>query len=329
MDSTRMLRIYGIFRGFLFRFMNKEFLIFLFFLATSAGFWLMMVLNETREKDIAIPVSLVDVPGNIVVTDSLPDTVRVTVRDKGYVLLYYTYGNSIQPVKVPFNSYAKGNMKGVVTASDFLKLLSPQLSISSKIVGAKFDKIEFTYNYGLSKKVPVVLDENSTPMAADSYYISDIRFSPRYVTIYASQEKLDSINEVHVVKSDISGLTSTVTRILSIRKIPGVKILPDRVRMTLYTDVLIEKVVDVPITAVGMPEGMILRTFPNTVPVKVTYGQKHTSAITPDMFSVVVNYKDIDQTSEKCRLVLTDTPNGVIGVNLEVQEVDYLIESTK
>ena len=36
-------------RGFLFTLVNKEFLIFLFFLLLSGIFWLLMTLNETYE----------------------------------------------------------------------------------------------------------------------------------------------------------------------------------------------------------------------------------------------------------------------------------------
>ena len=82
-------------RNFLFSGMNKEFLIFLFFLALSGGFWLMMSLNETLEREFAIPVQLVGMPRNAIITGELPDTVKITVRDKGFTLATYAYGISL------------------------------------------------------------------------------------------------------------------------------------------------------------------------------------------------------------------------------------------
>ena len=64
--------------------MNKQFLIFLFFLFLSGMFWLMMTLNETYEKEICVPVRLVGQPKTVVVTTEMVDTVKVMVRDKGY-----------------------------------------------------------------------------------------------------------------------------------------------------------------------------------------------------------------------------------------------------
>ena len=62
-------------RNFLFSGLNKEFLIFLFFLALSGAFWLLMTLNETMEREFKIPMRLTGVPRNAVITGELPDTV--------------------------------------------------------------------------------------------------------------------------------------------------------------------------------------------------------------------------------------------------------------
>ena len=70
-------------RDFLFSKTNREFLIFLFFLALSAFFWAFLALNESYEKEFAIPVTITDVPKNIMLTSDETDTVRITIRDKG------------------------------------------------------------------------------------------------------------------------------------------------------------------------------------------------------------------------------------------------------
>ena len=49
-------------RDFLFSKTNREFLIFLFFLVLAGTFWLALALNESYEKEFAIPVTITDVP---------------------------------------------------------------------------------------------------------------------------------------------------------------------------------------------------------------------------------------------------------------------------
>ena len=139
-------------KDFFFMFVNKEFLIFLFFLAVSAGFWCMISLNETYEKEVCVPLQLVGVPDNVVITDPLPDTVKVVLKDKGYTLMSYLYGDAIRPVVVSFNNCSKKNDRGSITQGDFIKLLYAKLFGNTKIVSVKAEKWDFTFNYGLDRK---------------------------------------------------------------------------------------------------------------------------------------------------------------------------------
>ena len=79
-------RITQFIRNLLFSWMNKEFLIFLFFLLLSGIFWLMMALNDTYEREVKIPLSLDKIPKKVVVTSNTEDTLRVTLRDRGFSL---------------------------------------------------------------------------------------------------------------------------------------------------------------------------------------------------------------------------------------------------
>ena len=139
----RLTQIFKVVRNFLFSSVNKEFLIFLFFLFLSSIFWLMMALNETYEQEIKVPVRLVNVPKNVVLTTEMEDTVRVTVRDKGFTLATYMYGDMIQPVSVNFSVYANRQTGyGYVPASDLLKMLSQRFMAQSKIIQVKPDRLD-------------------------------------------------------------------------------------------------------------------------------------------------------------------------------------------
>ena len=65
--------------NFLFSKTNREFIVFLFFLALSGVFWLMMQLNETKEKEVHIAVRYVNVRKNAVLTSGETDTLRERV----------------------------------------------------------------------------------------------------------------------------------------------------------------------------------------------------------------------------------------------------------
>lgn len=313
-------------RNFLFSSANREFLTFFFFLVLSTIFWLMTALNETYEREIGVPAYLVNIPKNVVVTSDMEDTVRVTVRDKGFALLAYTYGEGIRPINVNFQSaITRQSGYGVVSSQELMKMINQRFSGSSKIVQVKPDRLDFHYNYGLSRQVSVKMSGHVVP--GKSFYLARTRFWPEKVTVYGSKQALDSLRFVKTVPINITNFNDTVLRTVALETIKGVKIVPNTVRIGLYPDILTEENIEVPITAVNMPEGKVLRTFPQRVTVNFIVGASMFRSISSEQFAVVVDYSEIiDHPSDKCSIHLRETPQGVRNARLKMTQVDYLIE---
>mgnify|MGYP001111922234 FL=1 len=309
-------------RNFLFSGLNKEFLIFLFFLALSGAFWLLMTLNETMEREFKIPVRLSSVPGNAVITGELPDTVRVTVRDKGFTLVTYDF----RPLVFRFSNYAdEDEGKGVIPLTDVQKQVLSQMYGSSKLLQVKPGAFDFYFTYGTSKKVPVVFRGKIT--TSKSYYLAHTEFYPSIVTVYANKQQLDKLQTVEIEPFNYRNLQDTIRQAVKIRKIRGVKIVPSTVRLSVYPDVLTEEAIEVPITAINMPPGMVLRTFPSKVTVRFTIGASLFRTIKPNLFKVVVDYEELAANpSDKCTLQLRSVPRSVSKASLEIDRVDYLLE---
>ena len=309
-------------RNFLFSGLNKEFLIFLFFLALSGAFWLLMTLNETMEREFKIPMRLTGVPRNAVITGELPDTVRVTVRDKGFTLVTYDF----RPLVFRFSNYAdEDEGKGVIPLTDVQKQVLSQMYGSSKLLQVKPGAFDFYFTYGTSKKVPVVFRGKIT--TSKSYYLAHTEFYPSIVTVYANKQQLDKLQSVEIEPFNYRNLQDTIRQAVKIRKIRGVKIVPPTVRLSVYPDVLTEEAIEVPITAINMPPGMVLRTFPSKVTVRFTIGASLFRTIKPNLFKVVVDYEELAANpSDKCTLQLRSVPRSVSKASLEIDRVDYLLE---
>lgn len=324
--EKRLTQIINMVRNFLFSSANREFLTFFFFLVLSTIFWLMTALNETYEREIGVPAYLVNIPKNVVVTSDMEDTVRVTVRDKGFALLAYTYGEGIRPINVNFQSaITRQSGYGVVSSQELMKMINQRFSGSSKIVQVKPDRLDFHYNYGLSRQVSVKMSGHVVP--GKSFYLARTRFWPEKVTVYGSKQALDSLRFVKTVPINITNFNDTVLRTVALETIKGVKIVPNTVRIGLYPDILTEENIEVPITAINMPEGKVLRTFPQRVAVNFIVGASMFRSISPEQFAVVVDYNEIiDHPSDKCSIHLRETPQGVRNARLKMTQVDYLIE---
>ncbi len=322
----RQNQIFKVVGNFLFSSLNKEFLIFLFFLLLSGAFWLMMALNETYEEELKVPVRLVGMPRNAVMTDEPADTVKVTVRDKGFTLVTYKYGHWFRPLTFKFATYANEDQgHGAIPAADIIKQVQSQLYGSSKLLSVKPEKLDFYFTYGASKKV--LIRFRGKISTSKSYYLAHTEFSPMMVTAYANKKVLDELKYVEIEPFNYRNLQDTIHQNVRLQKIRGVKLVPSTVRLSVYPDVLTEESIEVPVSAVNMPAGMVLRTFPSRVTVRFTIGASQFRMIRPEQFNVVVDYQALaENPSDKCTLQLRSVPSSVSKAKLELDKVDYLLE---
>ena len=286
-----MSEVFRSIRDFLFSIMNKQFFVFLFFLFLSAVIWLIMTLNETYEKELEIPVRITNIPRNVVLTSASIDTIHVTVRDKGWLLLSYLYGERRTVLNINYKNYDKGNGGGIVPGAELKRMAEQKLEMSTKIITIKPEKLEFFYNNGERKRVPVYWTGRVIP--EQLYYIADIKYSPDSVEVYASHEKLDSIRVVYTEPLNYVGFRDTLTVTCKLNH----------------------------------PSGKVLRTFPAKVNVNFVAGANLIKSLQAEDFVVVADYLEIEQNpSEKCNIYLHQVPQGISRAVLSTKQVDYLIE---
>jgi len=313
-------------RDFLFSKTNREFLIFLLFLLLSGIFWLMMTFNETYEKEIVLPVRYVNVPQSAVLTSGESDSIHVNISDKGFSLFAFIYSRDSHTIDIDFTKYALPDGIGSVPAIDLQHMIEQLLPTSAKITSLKTEKLVFYYNNGEKKKVPVRWRGH---LKTDPhYFIAKTLIEPDSVTIFASREKLDSIHYVYTRELNYADIHDTLIVTSELQRMQGVKIVPNRVKINIQTDVLTEETIDsIPVVGINMPKGKVLRTFPSRVSVKIVTGMKNYKAIMPSDILVVADYEQFkDETSDKCTLQVKKVPEGVSRATLNVKQVDYLIE---
>jgi len=321
-----MANIFNNIRCFLFGRANREFLIFLFFLLVAGIFWAMTTLNESYEQELKVPVRFINVPDKVVITSGDNDTLRFTVRDKGFSLITYLYSNNKKSIDINFNRYARSDGSGLVPTADLLRLLDSCLPASAEAIAVKPEIHTFYYNNGEKKTVPVVVKGKVEPDKL--YYISDTLFSTREVTIYATQEMLDSIHEVFTEPLHYKDFRDSLVVTTRLHPITGVKIVPNTVSLSFRTDMLTEASIDgVEIRGINMPEGKMLRTFPGKMAVIVVTGMRDYRQMKAEDFEIVADYNKFssDSTSQ-CEVFIRRQPAGIKRLQLERQFVDYLIE---
>ncbi len=304
---------------------NRQTFIFLFFLVLSTTFWGLQALNETYEQEFEVRIEMRNVPSNVVITTDLPEYVRVTLRDKGSVLLTYRYTRRFKPVVVDFNTYSNNTGHVSIQGSELSRQIVTQLLASTQMLSFKPDVLEFYYNYGQCKRVPVVVQGDIR--AGRLYSLASIGLAYDSVTVYAAKEQLDTITAAYTRTLNLRNLTDTTRLKVPFAQVRGAKFEPAAVDLTFCIDRMVEKNVQVPVQQVNFPASKQLRTFPATVNVTFQVGMGLYRSITSENFVLVVNYEDLlKNRTNLCHLSLKTIPTGVSHVRIQPQDVEYIIE---
>lgn len=305
--------------------LSKKVLVFIFFLILSSLMWMMISFNEEMEKELLVPIQITNVPKNVVVTSDVNDTLRLTLRDKGYTLAKYFYGKGVKPISINFQQYARSNGMFTISNADLLRMVKQQLSPSTHILSVKPERLEVFFNHGNHKVVPIRLQGNLVPSA--SYMLTHTRLIPDKVTVYAADGLLDSITAVYTEplnRTDISDSARYEVRLQTIR---GAKIVPQKVYVDVMAELLTERTLEVPISVVNVPEDKHLRLFPSTAKVKFVVGTSRYATAKEGDFQIVADYNDVVNTEgDKVRIRLRHKPAYARQAKTDINEVSFLIE---
>lgn len=310
------------------RLLPKDFFVFLMFLMMSAVFWVLTTLNETYEAEVEVRLEIADVPANTVITEDLPDTIRVVVKDKGFNIMKYLYFDDMPVVRLPFQMYSGRQNHGGITQGELQKILRPRFGETCTILAFKADHLDFYYSHGAQKKVPLLFGGDTS--AKTNYYVMDVKIVPDSVVVMASKDALDTINACYTENVEIVNLDKSVTKEVPLARIVGAKVNIPRAKVRVVVDQLTEVVIPVQIKAINLPPQTMLKTFPARVDVKVSVGMAMASRLRPEQFSVVVNYFDLAERSpkEKLPVRIVSKPDYALKAWLTVRDVDYVIEHT-
>ncbi|MCH5181095.1 MAG: YbbR-like domain-containing protein [Prevotellaceae bacterium] len=311
-------------RARLSRLWNRHFLAFLFFLVVSAAFWLFTVLNETIEHEFEVPLQVTGVPKSVIISTDLPESLRITLRDKASTLLNYQY-RGLRPVQIEFSSGENSDGHAVVSSAELAKRVRAALPSGTAAVSIRPETVEYFYFQGKPKRVPVRLDQ--TLRTESTSYLSEIRILPDSVWVYAETAQLDTITAARIAPLNTGVIMDSLVCMAPLQPIRGAKFEPREVLLKLQADRLTEKSVQIPVRQVNFPAGKHLRTFPRQVTVTFRTGAKIYRNLTAEKFVITVSYEELMAAPDnKIKLKLKSLPHGAGHIRIVPDEVEFIIE---
>ena len=307
----------------------KEALIFFFFVLLSLGFWLLQSLQQEYEIEISIPVRYKNIPPDVSFTETPPQEIVARVKDKGSVLLNYSFGRSFAPIEANLKNQADKSGSLSITKKTIESDIQKQLLASTSLTGFEPQHIDAAFSKRIKKEIPVVF--NGTIQTNPGFHVSgDIIISPMNISVYASDVVLDTLNQAKTVFTEIKKANKTITKTVQLQKVNEATYDPTSVTLTIPIEEFTEKTLEIPVICTDLPPHYTLRTFPSVAKVTCSIPLSRFKDLSEDAFEIRFSFKDLEQNvSGTLPISLTKKPDWVSSATLVPNKIEFILEQNK
>lgn len=302
---------------------TRSALLYLSFVVISAIFWSFLTFNGDVQLDVEVPVEI-SLPDNVHLLAKVPDTLNVTVRDRGYRFFSSLFHKSPK-LTLRFNDYSDGNSTFKIDQSHLKKALATVLNKHATIVSVLPESINISFTDLPGKKVPVKTDIIVEPREDYAQYGALIQ-SQDSVLVYSDAKTLNEINEVYTYHVEEVDLTDTLHRKITIAPINGAVVEPRSIEVMVPIEKLRSKKQTVKISVRNAPAGVKMLLFPSDV--EVSY-RAPASRINDDAgITAVVDYNSVASGSHGNMVLVKigEMPAAYQDVKLSHDSVEFIIE---
>ena len=298
-------------------------LLYLFFIVISAVFWCFLTFNGDIQLDLQVPLEI-NTPNNVHLLSKVPDTLTVTVKDRGYRFFTYMFRKT-PPLTLRLTDYSDGNGDFKVDQSHLKKALTHVLNKHSTIVNVLPESLNIRFTDLPGKKVPVKTDIIVEPRENYTLYGALIQ-SQDSVLVFSDAKTLNAINEVYTYHVAETDLTDTLRRKVTIAPINNAVVEPRTIEIMVPIEKLKPQTRSVRIAVRNAPPGIKMLLFPSDV--EVTYRSPVSRISDETGITAVVDFNSIDlnSTSNKVKVIIGEMPAAYQDVKLSHDSVEYIIE---
>lgn len=298
---------------------GRDVLLYLGFCLVAFVFWVLLSLDTEVQRDYDVPVVLENVPDSVTLLRPTPQSVAVSVKAKDSQLLRFRWG---RPGAVRFK-WDDINLDGelYITRSAMDTKLREYFGGGVRIITMRPDSIRSAYTVMPPRRVPVeVITDIHTGL---QYTLSGpIRANVDSVDVYAPADSPADITYVQTEVLFKTGLRDTSRFELRVKPIKGVRIIPDRVVVTVPVEPLISRRRSIPVEVLNAPAGSNVVTFPSKVDIDYLVPMSKYAEDYP--VKAFADYAG--RSSGKAPVILSDMPAAYRSASVKPDSVEYIIE---
>lgn len=302
-----------------------------FFLTLSASLWLFIALRKNYTSEIIYPITFVNPPKGVVVTNNTIN-LFVTLKADGFTFVRLSNSNQTEPHEIDLTAnrlMLHKTAEGLYLSSYVLnRKLSEAISKNSSIISISPDTLFLNLSQANSKKVPINLVHDIT--FVKSFGQSDeILITPDSILISGPQPIIERISSVSTLPQLFSDVKDSLQFSTTIQAIPNVIFERTFCNIVIPVDQFTESKMEVPIVASGLAENVDVKFFPAEVSLSFQVAIGKLNDFEASDFKAESDFSAISTSNQpdKVKVRLTNHPKYIRNVTYTPLMVDYILES--
>ncbi|TXJ90905.1 YbbR-like domain-containing protein [Flagellimonas pelagia] len=300
--------------------------IFSLFLLCSFLAWFISNLSETYESRSDFVLNYRNLPDTLLLGKNSDEHLEVKLRTSGFQFLYYNFFKKRIDINVSQANYQNGRY--VLSEDNLKRQIDQQLSQNISLLDVDQNQLVLDLYQVASKKIPIVPNMD---LQLEQNYILDgkVIMVPDSVTVKGPGSEIDTIKEIMTAPIRLVNVSDSFEREASL-------VFPKGLENSVFSDARVsvsgkvakfsEKVFDVPVQVLNIPDGYQVKTFPSSITVLCKASIDRLKNISASDFNVEADYAKSKGSNNTLFLVISKRPENVYDVRLQENSVNFVLE---
>nr|WP_288933446.1 CdaR family protein [uncultured Allomuricauda sp.] len=306
---------------------KKKVKVFSLFLLCSFLAWFISNLSDTYESRAYFTINYRNLPDSLLLGKNSDHLIEAKLRTSGFQFLYYKIFKSRIDIDVSEVEFQNG---GYVLSEEILKRqMDQQLSQNISLLDLDRNRLEVDLYQVDSKKIPI---KAKLGLQLEQNYILDgkIKITPDSIEVKGPSNEIDTIKSIKTSLLQLNNVNADFSNEVGLVFPKGLDnsiFSIGRVTVSGKVSKFSEKVFEVPIQVINIPEGYQIKTFPDVVTVLCKATIERLKEISASDFEIVADYSQLmGSESSTLFLEITESPQKVYDVKLESNTVNFVLE---
>lgn len=300
--------------------------VFLIFLLCSTLAWLINNLSQSYTNSVEFNLAYENIPKEYILASEPPMAIQTRLEAIGFQFLGYGLNN--KNIVLDVSKAVKKDSILTLSPEQIKTQIEAQLSKNTKLVDFNRNPIHFDITSVFTKKVPVVANIN-IELSKNHMIEGDIVIEPDYIEVTGPERQLFTLRTIKTESKELTNVSENFSINVSLQ-------LPNKPNKLAFStnEVIVsgkvvrfsEKILEVPVSVINLPEDTKVRTFPEMVKVNVQGPLEILKTITSDDIIVEADYKLVStETGNRLPVVLKRFPETLVNASIMVNEIEFIL----